>query len=113
MLGKRVQKILEKYDHNVVRAIQAGLQYHENSELYIEVTKLKRVLVTCDSDFESNSIGRLGGSSIIYLKVSPDNSLKHLEPVLESQIPKIPNNLEKDYLITIDNDDISTIKFEG
>lgn len=111
MLGKQVQKILISQSHDTLRAIELGLEDLSNSDLYKEAIKVNRILVTCDSDFEINRIGKLSNPSIIYLKVYPDNSFKHLLPFLNMQFPKIPKDKINDHLITVFNDEIIISKF--
>ena len=66
---------------------------------------MKRILVTCDSDFDKftpNDIGR----SIIYLKPFPTTNSKYLLPLIKGQFSNLDETKLEGQLITIGSERI-------
>ncbi|MHA2275123.1 MAG: DUF5615 family PIN-like protein [Candidatus Kariarchaeaceae archaeon] len=111
MLGKKVAKIFKENGFDTLRAYELNVHHLQNGDLHRFATNQRRVLVSCDSDFDINKIGKLGSMSIIYLKPEPDSSLKYLLPLLRLQIEKLPTDNVNDHLIVITNVGIEISKF--
>ena len=112
MLGKKVAKLFVENGFDTKRAFEMNIHHLQNGELYQFATSENRVLVSCDSDFDENQIGKLGSISIIYLKPKPDSSLEYLLPMLSSHIKKIPTDKLEDHLIVLTNDGLIIKKFD-
>lgn len=111
MLGKKVQRLLQSLNHDVLRVFELNLHDVSNGKLYQKSCDLNRILVTCDSDFDELDIGINDNMSIIYLVPKPTNAISILLPFIEKNFPDIETTFQKNHLIIIKNENIEYIKF--